>query len=412
MKPWLTRVFIDNWPRKVLSLIIAIGIWLIVNQSLTTKKDLSNIPIHIVNLPPGKTVEGMQPNGLLHQRLSVKLRGNKTVLEDLTSSDLIIEIDASGKEGEWVETITKRNLVSLNPSINISQGISEMNSKNVIVKLSKLVTEKIPVIITQPIGEPPKGYQYLDIWPYRLWITVSGPEETLKAIKTRGVKLTFNLNDISKADLDDLKTSGAQTTQDAVSYFVPNSWKQVYLSALSDVPVEINDPNAKLLRIDFIRYELVQIESGIPVNLYFPPKPLSIQPQKVQVQPNDLVKVQGGIKVIDAPLYAKGVSKRFIEAVRNMVEVLVIVDPRQGSDLATSIQFINPNELEDRYVHTSMSDALDDEVHDLQPQVREELLRNRFRNYMNRFRLFTEGDKPLNISAQLQGNAVVLTDES
>lgn len=120
-----------------------------------------------------------------------------------------------------------KNIRSDNPDLNVSQGISRVSQQNFIIKLTKLVTEKIPIIITQPIGEAPRGYQFLDIWPYQLFITVSGPEDQVKHLKSRGLKLTFNLNDISRTQLDELGSSSIKKHSDVVSFFVPNNWKQI-----------------------------------------------------------------------------------------------------------------------------------------------------------------------------------------
>ena len=72
--------------------------------------------------------------------------------------------------------------------------------------MTKLVTDQIPIIISQPVGEAPRGYQFLDVWPYRLTLSVSGPEEVIKRIKVKEQRITFNLNDISKGQLDALST--------------------------------------------------------------------------------------------------------------------------------------------------------------------------------------------------------------
>ena len=53
--------------------------------------------------------------------------------------------------------------------------ISRVSPYDMIIRQSKLVTEKIPVLVTQPIGEAPKGYQFLDVWPYQLFVTVTRP---------------------------------------------------------------------------------------------------------------------------------------------------------------------------------------------------------------------------------------------
>lgn len=413
MRTLLKNLFLSNWPRKSLSIILAIIIWFVVNKSLTTTKTIPNVPVRIENIPPGKTIADMQSNGILNRRVNLTVTGSKTLLEDLTSNDIEVVFDASDKEGEWIATINKRNIQTDNPDINISHGISKVATQNFLIKLTKLVTEKIPIIITQPIGEAPKGYQFLDIWPYQLYITVSGPEDTVKKLKSRGLNLTFNLNDISKANLDDLRTSSNQEHSDVVSYFVPNYWKQISLPLLSPTPIEINDPDAKFLRIDFLRYELLKVDSAVPVALFFPPSKIgSLSPQKIHLTPNQLLENRNGLKVITTPLYAKGVSSFFLEIMKDMLQLMILVTPKEeGECLDWSVQFINSGILEDRYVHILMSDVSDEEVRDLQPRVREEYLRNRFRSYMNRFELYTSDNDKFEICPSLQGNAVLLQEK-
>jgi len=411
MRTLLKNLFINNWPRKCLSIVLAIAIWFLVNKSLTTNKTISNVPVKIENIPPGKTVEGVQSNGFLNRRVSLTLTGNKQLLEDLNSNDIQIVFDASGQEGEWIASIGKKNIRSDNPDISISQGISRVSQQNFIIKLTKLVTEKVPIIITQPIGEAPRGYQFLDIWPYQLFITVSGPEDQVKHLKSRGLKLTFNLNDISRTQLDELGANSTKKHSDVVSFFVPNNWKQISLPLLSTTPIEINDQDAKYLRIDFIRYEMLKLDAPVPVTLYFPPSVAgTINPSKVSLVPNTLIENRNGIKMIIDTLYAKGVSALFLDVIKNMVEIVVIVRPDEEGCLQTSMQFINAKDLEDRYIRFLKSDASDDEVRDLQPQLREAYLRNRFRNYMHRFQLYKSASEPLEICPKLQGNSVTLTE--
>ncbi|MCH9613905.1 MAG: hypothetical protein SP1CHLAM54_09140 [Chlamydiia bacterium] len=408
MKSLLKRLLLDNWPRKALSLVLAIMTWFFVNQSLTTTKTISNIGVRIVNIPPGKTIEGIQSNGLLSRRINLTLTGSKTLLEDLNANDFEVVIDASNQRQEWIATISKKNLFPLNAELNLAQGINKISHKNFIVKLTKLVTEKIPIIITQPIGEAPKGYQFIDIWPYQLHITVSGPEEVVKKLKTRGLKLTFNLSDISKAQLDEIRESSNKKEKDTVTFFVPNHWKQISLPVLSSTPIEINDSNAKYLRIDFIRHELIPLKNPTPIGLYFPP-PYSgqLNPAKITISQNSLVTMRNGLKTFAKPLYAKGVSELFLEIMRDMIEVVVIVKPKKP---IWSIQMINHRALEDRYVSTLMSDVSDEEIRNLQPTVREEYLRNRFRSFMNHFRFYLDEEKPLNLKIDLTGNSITLTE--
>ncbi|MEM8727958.1 MAG: hypothetical protein AAGE99_04535 [Chlamydiota bacterium] len=411
MRTLLKNLFIDNWPRKCLSVILAVITWFVVSKSLTTTKTISNIPVKIENIPPGKTVEGIQSNGLLNRRVNLTLSGNKSVLEDLNANDLHIVFDASGREGEWIASIGRKNLRVDHSDLNISQGISRVSQQNFIIKLTKLVSEKIPVIMTQPIGEAPIGYQFVDIWPYQLNITVSGPEEIVKKLKNRGLNLTFNLNDITKTTLDELRASATKRYSDVVGFYVPNAWKQISIPSLSPTPIEINDPDARLLRIDFLRYELLKLSSPIPITLYFPPSAAAtITPSKVNIIPNHVVENRSGSKMITKTLYAKGVSALFLDVVKDMVEIAVIVNPNENDRLEWSTQFINARTLEERYLRFIKSDATDDEFRDLQPHLRDNYLRNRFRNYMNRFRLYTSDHEVFELAPVLQGNSVSVTE--
>ena len=245
MKTLFIRIFIDNWPRKILSLILAMIIWMLVSHSMTVSKVVSNVPLRVTNLPRGKTIEGMQVDGTLNKRISLTLIGHKSVLDEIQSKDLEVLIDAKDKTHEWIASIDKRNLISLNSEVDVIKQISRVTPLDMIIRQSNLVTERIPITVTQPIGEAPKGYQLLDIYPYQLSVTITGSEEAVKSLKNRGLKLTFNLNNITKEELDTLQHSNQKKNSDEISYFVPDSWKMVSLPFLSDKPIEIDDPKSQ-----------------------------------------------------------------------------------------------------------------------------------------------------------------------
>ena len=408
MRTLLTTIFLNHWQRKAVSFALALVIWLVVNHSLTSTKTIPNIPIRIINTPPGKTIEGMQPSGRLSKKLTLSLVGNTNTIEELNSNDLEIVIDASNKADEWIATISKKNLVSLNPEIDISKGISRVYHPNFIVRLTKLVTEKIPIVLTQPIGEAPRGYQLLDVWPYNL--NLSGPEEVIKRLSTKEQRLTFNLSDISKGQLDAISAvqNGEQT--EIVSYYVPDQWKQIQIPLLSDSPIEIDDPQAKLLRIDFVRCSTLPLNSPVLANVYYPLEyAATINPDAYKIQPNDFIQNENGIYSIKTPLFAKGVDRLFMDVVKNMIEIVVIASPPSiKKQLDWSVQFVNPRLLEDQYVARLFSDTSDEDLRVMKPSLREEYLRNRFRSYMNRFRLFVSSEEKLSLQATLEEGEIIL----
>ena len=80
----------------------------------------------------------------------------------------LVIIDLKNKTHNFTTLITKNNLISKNPNINLERSIKKVISSELTIKISRLVKEKIPVLITKPIGEAPKGYQFLDVWPFQL----------------------------------------------------------------------------------------------------------------------------------------------------------------------------------------------------------------------------------------------------
>ena len=278
--------------------------------------------------------------------------------------------------------------------------------------MTNLVTEEIPVSITRPIGEAPRGYQFLDVWPYNLNVKISGPEDVIKRLKLKEQKLTFNLNDISKAQLDALASHQNTEQSGIVSFFVPDQWKQINIPLLSDIPIEIHDTQDKTLRIDFIRYNLIPLDSSILVSMFYPPEYSSaLNPLSLQIHPNSLVTENKGIFMIHTPLYAKGTDRLFAQIVKDWIQIVIIASPKSlGQPLEWSLQFINSAQLEDEYVKTLMLDISDEDIRQMRPSLREEYLRNRFRSYMNRFELFKSENIRFELNATVEENFVEIEE--
>ena len=260
---------------------------------MTVNKSVANIPVRIINVSPGQTVEGMQFDGILNKRITLTLNGLKSALDEISSRDLEVLIDVADKPSEWIASIEKKNLISHNPYFDINKDVCKINPSELIIRQSPLMTERIPITVTQPIGEVPKGYQYLDIYPYQLYLTVQGAEETIKKLKARGLKLTFNLNDISQEELDQVQN---RQQEDEISFFVPDSWKKIMLTDLSETPIQIDDPQAKHLRIDFSRQDLIPIGFSIPVTVFFPPKySNTLNPETYTLATNEAIVKKNGL---------------------------------------------------------------------------------------------------------------------
>ena len=404
---FLQHSFFNNWQRKLVSLLLGLSIWLMVNHSMTTSKTLDNVAIRLINIPPGMTVDGLQASGVLSNRIPVTIQGNKNELKDITSNDVEIVLDSTDKSEEWLATISRKNLISLNPDIDLSKMIKRVQVQRLPISFTRMITEKIPIMVTHPIGEAPRDYQLLDVWPYRLSITVSGPEEKIKQVKAKGLNLTFNLSDISREDLDDIGSSS-----DEVSYYVPDEWKQIHIPSLSGEPLVIDDEEAQELRIDFVKADLHPIAKPIPIALYFPTEHCaSLNPDTLSIALGGAVDRIRGIHMIKEPLFAKGASRYFVDIVQDMIQISIIAHPNENK-LSWSVQFQNPRILEDRYVATHLSSQVSRYENPTFSKQKQEYLRNRFRNYMNRFRLYKSQNEKLDLSITVDKNQVAIKDIS
>jgi len=93
--------------------------------------------------------------------------------------------------------------------------------------------------------------------------------------------------------------------------------------------------------------------------------------------------------MITIPLYAKGVSELFVDVLKEKMQIVILVQPKEEEEfLGWNIQAVLPLELEKMFVTKVLSDETDDQARELQPQITEEHVKVRFRTYMNKFRLW------------------------
>lgn len=407
MESVIYRIFFENWQRKLVALLTGLVIWFFVNHSIQDTKTIPGVPIHVKNLPAGKTILGLLPNGNLNKRITLTLSGTKDVIKDLEAADILVEIDAAMIDhDDWVAQISKKNLKSLNPSVDIVRHTQQVDHSEFLIRMRRLVTAKIPIDITTPTGEAPAGYEYLDIWPQRLFQTVSGAEEEIQALKAKGLELTVDLAQVSKSELDGIKSS-TLSQDDEVSFFVPNKWKQVPISFNNNALEEINDPEAHNLRIDFLRKEVLAIENQVPIRVFYPLKHLeTLNPLNEQLAPSPHIQEVFGVHLLTTPLFVKDVSRLFLNIVRENLEITIIAAPKSEREiLHWSLQVINAHELEDTYVAFLIANNKNNKGAPISKK-REQILRKRFRDYLQKLILYVTPDNKLKLDTTIEDKVI------
>jgi YbbR domain-containing protein len=407
MEALIYKLFWHNWQRKLLAVLAAIVIWIFVSHSITETKMIRNVPIRIMNLPADKTVVGLLSNGILQKRINLTLSGPKDVIEEIEPGDLEVNIDASTIDhADWIVQINKKNLVSLNPDIDLANNITSIGHTEFVIKLNRFVTEKIPVEILKPQGDPPPGYKFLDVWPQHLQHLVSGPEEEVNKLKNSGLQVTFDLDSISKGDLDAIKSQQQHGQNNEIAFMIPQKWKQVAIPFRNNSLEEFNDPEAQLLRLAFLREEFLPLERQLPIMLYFPLKTLKqYSPSTLQLGESPSLLARDGLHFFVPPLYIKNVSRLFLDLVRDYLELTIAVAPTTEREiLPWSVELVNARELEEMYVAYQAAQG-GKQIQQLAKQ-REQLYRQRFRDYLQQLILYVSPEHKLNIESLIEGSNV------
>lgn len=407
MENIIKSLVLHQWQRKLVALFTATVIWFFVNQTIIATKTIPSVPVRVINLPNDQTIIGLLPNGFLSKRMTLTLTGTKNVIDQLEPGDLEVLLDVSNRPNEGGITITKKNLVSLNPSINLNNHITSVDHLEYILKMSPLLTENIPIIIQPPLGEAPKGYNFLDIWPMTLTQKVSGPHDQVLQLKQQGLELTFDLNNLTKEQLDALQPDGVY--DDVVNFNVPDEWKKISIPLPIRTYETVNDPDAKYLHISFLRKQLIPLNTELPIHVFYPLKnSQSINPQTYTLALNKFVKLKNDIPVLSVPLYIKNVSKLFLEIVNENLELEIVTAPKNEREkLEWSVGFIDSSHLEDTYVAFLLSHSRSKTRSNFtKSKERETYLRQRFRNYMRNFNLFLSPQHKLEIDSVLEDNHI------
>lgn len=397
---------LKNWKQKLVAVFIATMIWLLVNHSITSTKIVAGIPVRIVNLSAERAADGLLPNGILNKRLTLTLTGTKETIEHIEPGDLEVVLDATNAPDEWVVQITKKDLVSLNPDIDVSRDITQISQSEFIIDLDKMMTAKIPVTILSPTGKAPSGYEYLGTWPKQLMQSVTGPKLVIQQLHAKGLELSFDLNEISKEELDAIHTTKSAHNSDEVSYKIPDIWKKISIPLLTRPLQPLNDLRADNLHMDFLRKEYISLNRNIPIQIFYPMENISnINPIRYPLKKSSLIDEVYGTSVLNAPLLAYGVSRLFVDTVKDHLEIVITAKADENNTLPWSLEFVDQESLENTFVSLLKETQIASENLNGTEQ-RENQWRGCFGDYMKKMTLFLAKDRPLILKNTLEPNGI------
>ena len=175
MKKWL-----NNPGLKITALVVAILIWLIivnVNDPIMTRT-INNVPVHVLN---GSYVESLGDAYKIrdgYDTISVRVRGNRSVVEPLTADDITAHADLTEIVSLDSDPITVPVRVS-------ASGVSANNltpiPTAIEIDLEELISADF-VITGTAQGTPADGYEVGKLIPNVEKVTITGPKTIINII--------------------------------------------------------------------------------------------------------------------------------------------------------------------------------------------------------------------------------------
>ena len=169
----LRRVFIEDWSLKLLSLAIAIVLWLLVtgqNQPVT-----AHLNVQLNFIRPQSLEIGNDPP----RTVDVMLTGSRNKLDELTSLDLVATIDISDQHaGERVLRLADRAQITLPQGIKVDG----FQPSAIPIRLEEIVDRQVTV---EPKleGQPENGFEVYGVYPNKGSVGVRGPASRVNGLQ-------------------------------------------------------------------------------------------------------------------------------------------------------------------------------------------------------------------------------------
>ncbi|HEY2964038.1 MAG TPA: CdaR family protein [Pyrinomonadaceae bacterium] len=167
------KIFVEDWSLKLLSLAIAIVLWLVVtgqNQPVTAHV---NVQLNFIR-PQSLEISNDPP-----RTVDVMLTGSRNKLDDLTTLDLVATVDISDqRSGERVLRLADKAQIALPQGVKVDG----FQPSAIPVRLEPIIERQVP-IEAKLEGKAADGYEVYSVRPSKGSVTVRGPESHVLALQ-------------------------------------------------------------------------------------------------------------------------------------------------------------------------------------------------------------------------------------
>jgi YbbR domain-containing protein len=169
----LRRIFLEDWSLKLLSLAIALVLWLLVtgqNQPVTAHV---NVQLNFIR-PQALEISNDPP-----RTVDVMLTGSRNKLDDLTSLDLVATVDLSDQRaGERLLRLADKAQIPLPQGIKVDG----FQPSAIPIHLEPIIERQV-AIEAKLDGKPAPGFEVYVAYPNKSSVVVRGPASRVNALQ-------------------------------------------------------------------------------------------------------------------------------------------------------------------------------------------------------------------------------------
>jgi YbbR domain-containing protein len=173
----LRKFLTENVGLKIISLVLAVSLWLFVVGEETSEIGLS-IPVEIINVPPDLVVT----NDVIED-INVRVSGPRRMIRSLASETLSKIIDLQAAQAGIINFDIAPEDLPLPHGVKVTR----LSPTNVTLQLEKIEQKRLNIL---PIlqGSPTAGYEVISVRFIPDKVTVSGPASVLASLDTLWTK--------------------------------------------------------------------------------------------------------------------------------------------------------------------------------------------------------------------------------
>jgi len=164
----------QNLGLRIISLLLAIGLWIFVNAGQHSSVEAFNIPVSYRGLPTSFVITNEHPDFV-----KIQISGPQTLLSLVDPSRLVLKLDLSGVG------IGQASFKIGLESFNVPRGtaVTSISPSQIVLDLDKIVVRDLPVHVVA-IGAPADGYRIGSIETVPPRVEAKAPSREFAALET------------------------------------------------------------------------------------------------------------------------------------------------------------------------------------------------------------------------------------